>query len=47
MTRGRPVTAAVMKAAACAYNRPDSVKAAIELLDEYGDDAKILAGGDH
>ena len=34
-----------MKAAAFAYHRPDSVKEAIGLLDEYGDDAKILAGG--
>lgn len=34
-----------MKTAAFAYHRPDSVKEATELLDEYGDDAKILAGG--
>jgi carbon-monoxide dehydrogenase medium subunit len=34
-----------MKAAAFAYHRPDSVNEAIGLLDEYGDDAKILAGG--
>ena len=34
-----------MKAAAFAYHRPDSVKEAADLLDEFGDDAKILAGG--
>jgi aerobic carbon-monoxide dehydrogenase medium subunit len=34
-----------MKAAAFAYHRADSVKEATDLLDEYGDDAKILAGG--
>jgi aerobic carbon-monoxide dehydrogenase medium subunit len=34
-----------MKAAAFAYHRPDSVKEAVDLLDEYGEDAKILAGG--
>lgn len=34
-----------MKAAPFAYHRPDSVKEAVELLAEYGDDAKILAGG--
>jgi carbon-monoxide dehydrogenase medium subunit len=34
-----------MKAAPFAYHRPDSVKAAADLLDEFGDDAKILAGG--
>jgi aerobic carbon-monoxide dehydrogenase medium subunit len=34
-----------MKAAAFAYHRPDSVGAAVDLLAEYGDDAKILAGG--
>jgi carbon-monoxide dehydrogenase medium subunit len=34
-----------MKAAAFAYHRPDSVEEAVGLLDEYGDDAKILAGG--
>jgi carbon-monoxide dehydrogenase medium subunit len=34
-----------MKAAAFAYHRPESVKEATALLDEYGDDAKILAGG--
>jgi carbon-monoxide dehydrogenase medium subunit len=34
-----------MKAAAFAYHRPDTITEAAELLDEYGDDAKILAGG--
>ena len=34
-----------MKAAPFAYHRPDSVKEAVDLLAEYGDDAKILAGG--
>ncbi len=34
-----------MKAAAFAYHRPDTVKEAVELLAGYGDDAKILAGG--
>ena len=34
-----------MKAAAFAYHRPDSVEEAVGLLDEYGDDAKVLAGG--
>jgi carbon-monoxide dehydrogenase medium subunit len=34
-----------MKAAAFSYHRPDSVEEAVGLLDEYGDDAKILAGG--
>jgi carbon-monoxide dehydrogenase medium subunit len=34
-----------MKAAPFAYHRPDSVKEAAGLLDEFGDDAKILAGG--
>ena len=34
-----------MKAAAFAYHRPDTVKGAVDLLAEYGDDAKILAGG--
>ena len=34
-----------MKAAAFAYHRPDSVKEAVDLLAEYGEDAKILAGG--
>jgi aerobic carbon-monoxide dehydrogenase medium subunit len=34
-----------MKAAAFAYHRPASVKEAVALLAEYGDDAKILAGG--
>jgi carbon-monoxide dehydrogenase medium subunit len=34
-----------MKAAAFAYHRPGSVKEAVDLIAEYGDDAKILAGG--
>ena len=34
-----------MKAAAFAYHRPDTVNEAVDLLAEYGDDAKILAGG--
>jgi len=34
-----------MKAAPFVYHRPDSVKEAADLLDEFGDDAKILAGG--
>jgi carbon-monoxide dehydrogenase medium subunit len=34
-----------MKAAPFAYHRPDSVKEATDLLDEFGDDAKVLAGG--
>jgi carbon-monoxide dehydrogenase medium subunit len=34
-----------MKAAPFAYHRPDSVKEAVELLAEYGEEAKILAGG--
>ncbi|MCW2624181.1 FAD binding domain-containing protein [Mycobacterium sp.] len=34
-----------MKAAAFAYHRPDAVKGAVALLAEYGDDAKVLAGG--
>lgn len=34
-----------MKAASFAYHRPDSVKDALDLLDEYGDDAKVMAGG--
>lgn len=34
-----------MKAAPFAYHRADTVKDAVELLAEYGDDAKILAGG--
>ena len=42
---GRAVAARVMKAAAFAYHRPDAVNEAVDLLAEYGDDAKILAGG--
>ncbi|MFG1931499.1 FAD binding domain-containing protein [Mycobacterium sp. NPDC048908] len=34
-----------MKAAAFAYHRPSAVDEAVDLLAEYGDDAKILAGG--
>jgi carbon-monoxide dehydrogenase medium subunit len=34
-----------MKAAQFDYHRPDSVADAVSLLGEYGDDAKILAGG--
>jgi aerobic carbon-monoxide dehydrogenase medium subunit len=34
-----------MKAAPFAYQRPGSVKEATDLLDEFGDDAKVLAGG--
>ncbi|BBU24691.1 FAD binding domain-containing protein [Mycobacterium xenopi] len=34
-----------MKAAPFAYHRVESVKQAVDLLDEYGDEAKILAGG--
>lgn len=34
-----------MKAAPFAYHRPDTVDEAVHLLAEYGDDAKILAGG--
>ena len=34
-----------MKAAPFAYHRADSVADAVALLGQYGDDAKILAGG--
>jgi carbon-monoxide dehydrogenase medium subunit len=34
-----------MKAAAFAYHRPESVKEAVDLMAEFGDDAKVLAGG--
>jgi len=34
-----------MKAANFAYHRPDTVADAVGLLGEYGEDAKILAGG--
>ncbi|MDA4106429.1 FAD binding domain-containing protein [Mycolicibacterium holsaticum] len=34
-----------MKPAPFAYHRPASVTEAVELLTEYGDDAKVLAGG--
>ncbi|OBA87815.1 carbon monoxide dehydrogenase [Mycolicibacterium elephantis] len=34
-----------MKPAPFAYHRPDSVKEAVDMLAEFGDDAKVLAGG--
>lgn len=34
-----------MKAAPFTYHRPDSVKEAVEALAEFGDEAKVLAGG--
>jgi len=34
-----------MKAAVFAYHRPDTVEEAVHLLEQYGDRAKILAGG--
>lgn len=34
-----------MKAAAFAYHRPEAVGEAVGLLAEYGEDAKVLAGG--
>lgn len=34
-----------MKAAPFAYHRPDSVKEAVDMLADFGEDAKILAGG--
>jgi carbon-monoxide dehydrogenase medium subunit len=34
-----------MKAAAFAYHRPSTVAEAVQMLGEFGDDAKILAGG--
>ncbi len=34
-----------MKSAAFAYHRPDTVSEAAQMLGEFGDDAKILAGG--
>jgi aerobic carbon-monoxide dehydrogenase medium subunit len=34
-----------MKAASFAYHRPGTVAEAVQMLDEFGDDAKILAGG--
>src|SRR3954447_924261 len=34
-----------MKTAAFAYHRPDTVSEAAQMLGEFGDDAKILAGG--
>ncbi len=37
--------AAVMKAAAFTYHRPGTVTEAAQMLGEFGEDAKILAGG--
>ena len=34
-----------MKAAAFAYHRPGTVAEAVQMLGEFGDDAKVLAGG--
>ncbi|GFG48867.1 carbon monoxide dehydrogenase [Mycolicibacterium agri] len=34
-----------MKAAPFAYHRPDTVAEAVQMLGEFGEDAKILAGG--
>jgi aerobic carbon-monoxide dehydrogenase medium subunit len=34
-----------MKAASFAYHRPETVAEAVQMLGEFGDDAKILAGG--
>jgi carbon-monoxide dehydrogenase medium subunit len=34
-----------MKAASFAYHRPDTVSEAVQMLGEFGEDAKILAGG--
>ncbi|KUI05911.1 FAD binding domain-containing protein [Mycobacterium sp. IS-3022] len=34
-----------MKAAPFAYHRPESVEEAVDMLAEFGDDAKLLAGG--
>jgi carbon-monoxide dehydrogenase medium subunit len=34
-----------MKAAPFAYHRPDTVTEAVQMLSEFGEDAKILAGG--
>lgn len=34
-----------MKAASFSYHRPDTVAEAVDLLAEFGDDGKILAGG--
>ena len=36
---------ASMKAASFAYHRPDTVAEAVQMLGEFGEDAKILAGG--
>ena len=42
---GRPGPAAVVKAAAFTYHRPGTVAEAVQMLGEFGEDAKILAGG--
>lgn len=34
-----------MKSASFIYHRPESVREAVDLLDGYGDEAKVLAGG--
>lgn len=34
-----------MKPSAFEYHNPQSVEEAVELLDRYGDEAKIIAGG--
>ena len=34
-----------MKAASFAYHRPDTVAEAVQMLGEFGEGAKILAGG--
>lgn len=34
-----------MKAAAFAYHRPDTLAEAVQMLAEFGEDAKVLAGG--
>ena len=34
-----------MKAAAFTYHRPGTVAEAVQMLGEFGEDAKILAGG--
>ena len=34
-----------MKAAPFAYHRPDTVAEAVQTLAEFGDEAKVLAGG--
>ena len=44
-SKTRTRESAHVKAAAFAYHRPRSVDDAVELLTEFGEDAKILAGG--